>query len=585
MRKSNWHSLKTQQQTLLLRRPLPPKLPKLPLCKKKVHTAAIHETEQSHTEESQGESALVKSGQGVSQSQRPVSIQSIPLGHGQEGPERVISIFRHSHRARPIRWKIPHSATGSMFIPSCVSASTRVFKNQLGQIRKARKSRRDKIDGFFTDEPVSNSLILANQVSKPLPTSYSRFIISKFNKRSTESRRVLKTPDFGQELPVDKVLISPIPSTTSVVPEPQWAERPAHRPKAPVNKVVINVASLPEARSLPKPALPRKPPRQTAIALIRTARKIDPDAHVLQGEGFKTTAATRYETVMAMTTLAIINCQIYGRNALNLKGFFLQHCPDLTAVAVQLLYLNLSFNNLSQFPMEVLYLRNLQVLKLRNNPIREIPSEIQQLKYLRNFCISFNFITELSAGLFCLNYLEELDVSYNEISDIPNDIQKLRSLQKLNVDGNYLNSFPPGILKLNLSKLHFENTFTSSYFWLENSLNDAPRLTDICSLFIVKRNLHKVSDFIPEKVQKYLKSEFMCDWCHGPRFGEGFHIIRSCDIFGASHIPLMFRVCSPACYVEIRGSSFVLEGFPSRKIALNMDWVKESAISDMSFYL
>lgn len=40
---------------------------------------------------------------------------------------------------------------------------------------------------------------------------------------------------------------------------------------------------------------------------------------VVQGEGFKTIVATRYETILAMTDLAIINCQIHGRNALNLK--------------------------------------------------------------------------------------------------------------------------------------------------------------------------------------------------------------------------------------------------------------------------
>ncbi|KAK7807014.1 hypothetical protein U0070_011359 [Myodes glareolus] len=100
-------------------------------------------------------------------------------------------------------------------------------------------------------------------------------------------------------------------------------------------------------------------------ALIRTARRVDPEAHMLRGEGFKTIAATRYETIMAMSSLAIINCQLFGRNALNLK---------------------------------ILHLKNLQVLKLRNNPIREIPSEIQQLKYLRNFCIAFNLIAKLPVG-------------------------------------------------------------------------------------------------------------------------------------------------------------------------------------------
>lgn len=48
-------------------------------------------------------------------------------------------------------------------------------------------------------------------------------------------------------------------------------------------------------------------------------RKVAPGAYVFRGEGFKTIAATRYETLVSMSALAIINCQIYGRNALNLK--------------------------------------------------------------------------------------------------------------------------------------------------------------------------------------------------------------------------------------------------------------------------
>ncbi|KAK7807021.1 hypothetical protein U0070_011366 [Myodes glareolus] len=129
-----------------------------------------------------------------------------------------------------------------------------------------------------------------------------------------------------------------------------------------------------------------------------------------------------------------------------------------------------------------------------------------------------------TASLFNLNYLEELDISYNEIYNIPNEIQRLRYPQ------------------------------SSTY---PEMASPDPRM------------------FCTSK----------CDWCHGPRFGEGFRIIRSCDMFGATQIPIMFSVCSPSCYVEIRETSFVLEGFPSRRIALNLDWVKERRVSDVSFYL
>ncbi|XP_021083343.1 leucine-rich repeat-containing protein 63 isoform X2 [Mesocricetus auratus] len=576
MNRSNCHSLKTQQQPLLLRRPLPPKLPKLPLCKKKVRAATTSQLEQTHVQVSEDESDSEKGEEGVFQSQRPLSIQSISLDHEHKARERVVNILPHARGTHPtVHWKMPHSTSGSIFIPRCLSASSRVFRKKLRQMRRSRKlkKKKDKKESFFINKPVNNILIISQQFAKPLPPSYSRLITSRFKPASAESRPVPKTPDYTQALPLLRdVSLSPVPSTLSIIPEPQWSERPP-RPNAPLNKVILNIASLPAIHTLPRPALPRRPPRQIAIesaaesgkvetpkppdAVVKTMRKVDPEAHVLRGEGFKTIAATRFETIMAMTTLAIINCQIYGRNALSLKGFFLLRCPDLTPVAFQLIYLNLSFNDLNYFPVEVFCLQNLQVLKLRNNPIREIPNEIQKLKYLRNFCIAFNLIRELPTG----------------------------SLDKLVVDGNYMTSFPPGILRLNLTKLQFDNTFTNCHFWIECCWNNPPRLTQICSLFIVKNNLHKVYDFIPKKLQRYLRSTSRCDWCHGPKFGEGFRIIRSCDMFGATQIPIMFYVCSPSCYVEIRESSFVLEGFPSRRIALNMDWVRERRVSDVSFYL
>lgn len=54
------------------------------------------------------------------------------------------------------------------------------------------------------------------------------------------------------------------------------------------------------------------------LGLIKARKKDEPEANVIRGEGFKTVAATQYETIIAMTNLAIVNCQIHGRNALNL---------------------------------------------------------------------------------------------------------------------------------------------------------------------------------------------------------------------------------------------------------------------------
>lgn len=55
------------------------------------------------------------------------------------------------------------------------------------------------------------------------------------------------------------------------------------------------------------------------LVIIKARKREESQAHLIRGGGLKTINATRYETVIAMTNLAVLNCQIYGRNALNLK--------------------------------------------------------------------------------------------------------------------------------------------------------------------------------------------------------------------------------------------------------------------------
>jgi hypothetical protein len=215
------------------------------------------------------ESAFVKMDQNVSQSQRPTSTQTICLDYDHKALERVVNIFPHQHRVRRFHWKVPKSTAGSMFIPRCLSASSRIFKNTLSQMKKrAKKSSKKEVkeDGYLTKKTF-NTLVLSKEFSKPSPTSYSRFIASKFKPLGTQFHPAPKISGYSQELPllrdVKRAALSPVPSTSSVIPEPQWSERT--HPSAAPSKVVLNTGSLPPARSLPTPVLPRKPLRQAMI--------------------------------------------------------------------------------------------------------------------------------------------------------------------------------------------------------------------------------------------------------------------------------------------------------------------------------
>ncbi|XP_038425473.1 leucine-rich repeat-containing protein 63 isoform X1 [Canis lupus baileyi] len=575
-----------QNHPQLLRRPLPPKLPKLPLSKKKVPTAKTGKTEPKHVKFTHDETTLIQRRKtsfpdvvSGDQSQALVNIQNLFLDHYIQERVTTISISRKSKKSAS--WHIPETATGSIFFPSSHSASSRIFRKETSQMKISRKSKEaaSKITNIYFGDMFKDILIL----SGPSSTT-SQAITPKHKKVGSEYliSSKDKTYTFKQQLVGPRATVpSPVPRLMHVKTERWWS--PQFKEKT---AVILSITHFPGLISIPSPVLPRKPHRQSLLetqvtesenlesaprqitpslseGIIKSKNQEDSQAHVIHGGGLKTINVTRYETIITMTNFAIVNCQIYGRNALKLKGFFLMNCPDLTPLASQLIYLNLSFNDISHFPTEVFCLKNLQILLLRNNPIKEIPSEIQQLKFLRIFSIAFNLITTLPPGLFSLSHLEELDISYNSIDSIPNEIQKLRSLEKLNVDGNDLTSFPPAILKLNLKKIQFENTYTHPILWKENSLNSPQHLTQLTSFFFLKNNLHKHYDTIPVEIQKLLKCTSRCEWCNGPKFGEGFQVIRSYDVSGATHLPVLFHVCSSSCYRKVKESSFFSENIPS----------------------
>ncbi|XP_023369408.1 leucine-rich repeat-containing protein 63 [Otolemur garnettii] len=559
----------------LLRRPLPPKFLKLSFCKKKTPTAKTGETKSPH----EGETTSILRDKtsfpdvvSIDKSVRSTKLRDFVLGRSL--PDIMTTMLKHSKFTKNVRWNIPDPAPVPVFLPSSLPASIPVEEEK--EIEKEKGKEKEmyqpkvlkapkkvvKDHQPYTDERLQDILILSSRFSRPLITTPYSVTAPKSYPESSSFVYPHILTDEGAKAS------GRAPSTVSVKAEKQRSD---HLPQG--SGVVVNVAEFPLDIFLPSPAVPRKPHRQSVLearvmeheseeiaskpARTRSVKvsiggqkmvKKESGVYVLRGEGFKTVTTTRYETITAMANLAVVNCQAYGRNALNLKGFFILNCPDLSPLAFQLIYLNLSFNDIRYFPTEVFCLKNLQVLKLRNNPIKTIPSEVQQLKYLRIFEMSFNLVSVLPPGLFSLSYLEELDVSYNEITVIPNQIQKLRSLERLNVDGNELGFFPCGILKLSLMKIQFENNFTHPCFWKEYSLNDPQRLTHIVSLFIVKHGLHKLYEKIPAKIQNLLKWTSRCEWCHGPKFGEGFHIIHSYDIFGAAQLPVMFYVCSSFCY-------------------------------------
>uniref|UniRef100_A0A2K6EPZ6 Leucine rich repeat containing 63 n=1 Tax=Propithecus coquereli TaxID=379532 RepID=A0A2K6EPZ6_PROCO len=534
----------------LLRRPLPPKFFKLSLCKKKIHTAKTGETKSPHVVFTQDETISIKRDKTsfpdvVSRNKSPIPVKIQNLCFDYHVQERMTTISTRPKSTKNVHWHIPDTATGSVFFPSCYSASTRVFGKETCQIKRSRKSKK-MVKEVYTSKSLPHILILSSVFSKPLITS-CEIIPPKLKKAYPKYQPLPKSPSYTyQHILTDfsEIVLSPLPSNASAKPE---SNRPDNLTQSSAWK--LGVAQFPDGISLPTPVLPRKPHAQSIIETLVTENENIETApkHITPKptEGkCETSAGKGYKIIACLIFLlcahfVLLLCKIFCALLINMlcPGFFILNCPDLTSLAFQLIYLNLSFNDLCYFPTEVFCLKNLQVLKLRNNPIKEIPSEIQQLKYLRIFSIAFNWINVLPPGLFRLSHLEDLDISYNEISFIPNEIQKLRYFGSSN------------------------GTMTEKIFF--------PMVSS------VKINAIFYTTLSLAWHQAQCRNVLNCEWCHGPKFGEGFRIIRSYDIFGVLQLPVMFHVCSSYCYRKVNESSFILSSTPDKTIALNLELTKE----------
>ncbi|EPQ04718.1 Leucine-rich repeat-containing protein 63 [Myotis brandtii] len=203
------------------------------------------------------------------------------------------------------------------------------------------KEEPSKIKRISVDDMLKDILILSSEFSKPLNAS-SPITSPKLKEVLPEYCRTytFKHPliDLSATMPRRLTKTMPVHAQKHLQP-------PDHLQQT---KAVININSFLDTVLIPAPVLPRKPHRQSEIethaienenlenvpkqsmptppeGTIKPRKRAESEAKVIRGEGFKTVAATQYETIAAMTNLAIVNCQIYGRNALNLKGADVQH--------------------------------------------------------------------------------------------------------------------------------------------------------------------------------------------------------------------------------------------------------------------
>ncbi|CEP12477.1 hypothetical protein [Parasitella parasitica] len=136
--------------------------------------------------------------------------------------------------------------------------------------------------------------------------------------------------------------------------------------------------------------------------------------------------------------------QIYAKALIQLK----EHLTELS----------LRENNFSQFPMEILALKNLTTLSLANNQLEVINKDVlSQLPNLQWLNLAHNRLAQLPVDIVCCHYLRGLDLENNNFSAFPNVIFYLTRLEILMFHKNKIKvippnyNFPSSMLTLNLA--------------------------------------------------------------------------------------------------------------------------------------
>jgi internalin A len=183
--------------------------------------------------------------------------------------------------------------------------------------------------------------------------------------------------------------------------------------------------------------------------------------------------------------------QLTNLQSLDLSNNQLSSLPSKIGQLTALKYLNLFNNQLSSLPSEIGQLTALKYLNLFNNQLSSLPSEIGQLTNLRQLSLIRNQLSSLPSEIDQLINLQLLDLSNNQLSSLPLEINLLKNLQILDLRNNHL-PLPEKIAKL---KRQGEGIYIPQYS------HDVPEeflektFWDICHyLFIDKRKLQPLNE-------------------------------------------------------------------------------------------
>jgi Leucine-rich repeat (LRR) protein len=163
----------------------------------------------------------------------------------------------------------------------------------------------------------------------------------------------------------------------------------------------------------------------------------------------------------------------HNLRSLNLTGNDLTQFPDIFSNLQQLKALTIRNNDLQsgKLPPSIFKLSNLSTLDLSSNNLAELPEFPYKFRKLKSLNLSYNKLKQLPEAILKLNHLETLQASSNQISILPvSGWESLNQLKTLALDNNQITSFPAGVQNIGtLSVLNLKNNLISTMPEPENT--------------------------------------------------------------------------------------------------------------------
>ena len=113
-----------------------------------------------------------------------------------------------------------------------------------------------------------------------------------------------------------------------------------------------------------------------------------------------------------------------------------------------LVELNVSSNQLTEIPENIIELEELEILDFSSNPIETLPEGIFRLCNLTNLKLNQMLLESLPEDFGSLSNLKNLDLRKNVFQSLPQSFSNLTQLEVLDLGENYFEHFPPQICSL-----------------------------------------------------------------------------------------------------------------------------------------